>query len=142
MAQVDASQVDYVNAHATSTRLGTTLAFRGWFCFTCLAFFHCLSLCLYIYLSIWFGPLPYVGHTGDAAEVRAIETVFGVDNQRLRVSSTKGATGHLLGAAGAVEAIFTVLALKEVRCRCYRRCRRRRRSDRDRLECHALIVVV
>ena len=71
-AEVDASEVGYVNAHATSTPIG------------------------------------------DMAELSGINNIFSTKrNSPLYVSSSKGAMGHLLGASGLVESIFTVLSLKE-----------------------------
>lgn len=50
---------------------------------------------------------------GDKAEAQAVKSVFGDDAKRVMVSSTKSMTGHLLGAAGAIESIFTILALRD-----------------------------
>lgn len=52
---------------------------------------------------------------GDAAELQALTRVFGPDGGGVPVSSTKSATGHMLGAAGAIEAVFSVLALRDRR---------------------------
>tara|TARA_B100000989_G_scaffold68953_1_gene48098 strand:- start:12050 stop:13297 length:1248 start_codon:yes stop_codon:yes gene_type:complete len=48
---------------------------------------------------------------GDVAELKAIEALFGKHSQNINISSTKSMTGHLLGAAGAVESIATVLSI-------------------------------
>jgi len=50
---------------------------------------------------------------GDVAEVKGIRSVFGAHADKLMVSSTKSMTGHLLGAAGGVEAIFSILAMRD-----------------------------
>jgi 3-oxoacyl-[acyl-carrier-protein] synthase II len=70
-AQIDVSDIDYVNAHGTSTPMG------------------------------------------DEIELGAVERLFGNAAGKVAMSSTKSAVGHLLGAAGAVEAIFSTLAIRD-----------------------------
>ena len=50
---------------------------------------------------------------GDKAETQAVKTIFGDAARTVMVSSTKSMTGHLLGAAGAVESIYSILALRD-----------------------------
>jgi len=69
-AKVNTDQVDYINAHGTSTKIG------------------------------------------DAIELTAVQTLFD-GNASVKMSSTKSAIGHLLGAAGSTEAIFTALAIRD-----------------------------
>jgi 3-oxoacyl-[acyl-carrier-protein] synthase II len=70
-AQIDTSNIDYINAHGTSTL------------------------------------------AGDAVECHAIKKVFGESARSVKISSTKSMIGHLLGAAGGVEAIFCLLAIRD-----------------------------
>ena len=50
---------------------------------------------------------------GDDLELEAVENMFGDSAKTIAMSSTKSATGHLLGAAGAIEAIFSILAIRD-----------------------------
>ena len=70
-AEMNSGDIDYINAHGTSTPLG------------------------------------------DEIELAAVKRLFGADAYELSMSSTKSSIGHLLGAAGAVEAIFGILAMKD-----------------------------
>jgi 3-oxoacyl-[acyl-carrier-protein] synthase II len=70
-AKIEAANLNYINAHGTST------------------------------------------HAGDVAECRAVKLVMGSSAANVAVSSTKSMTGHLLGAAGAIEAIFSILAIRD-----------------------------
>lgn len=56
-------------------------------------------------------------HVGDISEAKAIKEVFGDAAYKLNISSTKSMTGHMLGAAGAVEAMVAVLSVKTTSCR-------------------------
>ena len=55
-------------------------------------------------------------HVGDISEIKAVKAAFGEDVKNLRISSTKSMTGHLLGAAGAIEAVITVMAVHDQIC--------------------------
>jgi 3-oxoacyl-[acyl-carrier-protein] synthase II len=64
------------------------------------------------------GAVDYVNAHGtstmaDIIELKAVETMLGEAAARATMSSTKSSTGHLLGAAGAVEAIFSILAIRD-----------------------------
>ena len=50
---------------------------------------------------------------GDDLELEAVERMFGDEAKRIAMSSTKSATGHLLGAAGAIEAVFSIMAIRD-----------------------------
>ena len=53
---------------------------------------------------------------GDEIELRAVERLVGNNAAKMAMSSTKSSVGHLLGAAGAVEAVFSILAMRDNIC--------------------------
>ena len=53
---------------------------------------------------------------GDISEISAVKKLFGDEIKNISMSSTKSATGHMLGAAGAIEAIFSILAIRDQIC--------------------------
>ena len=55
-------------------------------------------------------------HLGDLGEIRAVKSTFGDAVKTVRISSTKSMTGHLLGAAGAIEAVITTMAVRDQIC--------------------------
>jgi 3-oxoacyl-[acyl-carrier-protein] synthase II len=69
--------------------------------------------------GISYGDIGYVNAhgtstpVGDAAESNAVKTLFGADAEKTWLSSTKSMTGHALGAAGAIESVFSLMALHE-----------------------------
>ncbi|KAF7840121.1 3-oxoacyl-[acyl-carrier-protein] synthase, mitochondrial [Senna tora] len=107
------SEVDYINAHATSTLLGKLIGplYNAAMEFDIEFRLFCNN---YLDFDAFHNLLIRIHYTGDAIEANAIKTVFSdhATSGALAFSSTKGAIGHLLGAAGAVEAIFAVLALQ------------------------------
>ncbi len=52
----------------------------------------------------------------DVIELGAVERLMGDDARKITMSSTKSATGHLLGAAGAIEAVFSILSIRDQVC--------------------------
>lgn len=116
-SQLSASHVAYVNAHATSTPMGDSAELQAIKTVRFLIVYAIpLSFCCI------FHALPMTGeiYAAVSTELNAILQVFGEkrvqEGADLAISSTKGATGHVLGAAGAVEVAFTALALQSQQC--------------------------